>query len=337
MSEKVKVGPISGFPEWLPDMRLAEQKLIRTIQEQYELYGFSPIQTPVVERLDVLLAKGGMHRQIYSLGKPDEDDQKADLGLRFDLTVPLARYVVQHAEELVFPFRRYQIDKVWRGERSQRGRFREFYQCDVDIIGRGNLDPIHDAEIPCVINSTFESLRLPEFCVHVSNRKILIDLLKSQGHSEELFVRVLRAIDKTNRQGIEQTKEALREEGISSAQTVSMITDLIQCRTVDEAKEMLRKANVPLTGAEELSQLLLNAQALGMPEHRMRPDFTIARGLDYYTGHVYETFITGKEEWGSVCSGGRYDDLASYFSTQKYPGVGVSIGLSRLFSVVVQA
>lgn len=336
MAEKVKVGPISGFPEWLPNMRLAEQRFIATIQEQYELYGFAPLQTPAAERLDVLTAKGGMQRQIYSLGKPDEDDQKAELGLRFDLTVPLARYVVQHAEELVFPFRRYQIEKVWRGERSQRGRFREFYQCDVDIIGRGSLDIIHDAEIPCVINSTFEALRLPEFRIHISNRRILADLLKCQECRPEQLVNVLRAIDKSQRQGIDQTRSALKEEGIGEPM-IGPIIDLIGCETLGDAKRVLELAKAPLSGVEELERILTNAKALGMPGNRIRPDFTIARGLDYYTSTVYETFIIGKEDWGSVCSGGRYDDLATYFTNQKYPGVGISIGLSRLFSLLVEA
>jgi histidyl-tRNA synthetase len=336
MPRTLKVGTISGFPEWLPNARLAEQRVISTIQQQYELYGFTPIQTPAAERLDVLTAKGGMQRQIYTLGKPDEDDQKADVGLRFDLTVPLARYVVQHADELVFPFRRYQIDKVWRGEKSQRGRYREFYQCDVDIVGRGKLDNIHDAEIPCVINSTFEALRLPEFRIHVSNRKILADLLRRYGCPTGQMAAVLRAVDKSHRQGIDHTRAALLEERVPEG-LIGPVTDLIRCDTLPEARKVLAAAGASLEGVEELDKILTNAKALGMPDARIRPDFTIARGLDYYTGTVYETFVAGKEDWGSVCSGGRYDDLASFFSTQKYPGVGISVGLSRLFSLLVEA
>jgi histidyl-tRNA synthetase len=175
------VEPISGFPEWLPKQRLVEERFIDTIRRQYQLFGFTPIETPAVERLDVLTAKGGMQRQIFTLGRPQEGAAEAEVGLHFDLTVPLARYVVQHEQELVFPFRRYQIQKVWRGERAQRGRFREFYQCDIDIVGRNSLEPIHDAEIPCVINATFTALGLSDFQVHVSNRKILRDLLATSG------------------------------------------------------------------------------------------------------------------------------------------------------------
>lgn len=335
-AEKIKVGPISGFPEWLPNRRLAEQRLIAAIQECYELYGFTPIQTPAVERLEVLTAKGGMKRQIYTLGKPDEDDQEAELGLRFDLTVPLARYVVQHSEELTFPFRRYHIDKVWRGERSQRGRFREFYQCDIDIIGRTTLDPIHDAEIPCVINATLEALRLPEFHIHVSNRRILGDLLTAIGCEPGQLVPVLRAIDKSQRQGKDQTRVALVEEGVRQEQ-VTPIMDFIGCKQVADARKVLSTARASMAGLDEMDRLLKNAESLGMPPDRIRPDFTIARGLDYYTSTVYETFIAGKENWGSVCSGGRYDDLAGFFSRQKYPGVGVSIGLSRLLDLLVES
>ena len=334
MTETVKVGPISGFPEWLPNRRLAEQRLIARIQAHYEMYGFTPLQTPAVERLDVLTAKSGMKRQIFTLGKPDEGDNEAELGLRFDLTVPLARYVVQHAAELTFPFRRYQIDKVWRGERPQRGRFREFYQCDIDIIGRNTLDPIHDAEVACVINSTFEGLQLPPFQIHISNRRILGDLLWSLRCEPRQLASVLRAIDKSHRQGEEQTRSALAEEGVRPEQ-MTPILELIGCQSTADAKTVLMTAKSSLTGLEELEQLLKHAESLGMPAERLRPDFTIARGLDYYTSTVYETFIAGKENWGSVCSGGRYEDLAGFFSTQKYPGVGVSIGLSRLLDLLV--
>jgi histidyl-tRNA synthetase len=330
----IQVGPISGFPEWLPEGRLAEQRAIARIQASYELYGFTPLQTPAVERLDVLTAKGGMKRQIFTLGKPEEGDHEAELGLRFDLTVPLARYVVQHAAELTFPFRRYQIDKVWRGERAQRGRFREFYQCDIDIIGRNTLDPIHDAEVACVINSTFEALKIPEFQIHLSNRRILGDLLSSLQCEPRQLVSVLRAIDKSHRQGEEQTRRALAGEGVRPEQ-MTPILELIGCHSVADARMVLTTAKSSLAGLEELEQLLKHAESLGMPAGRLRPDFTIARGLDYYTSTVYETFIAGKETWGSICSGGRYEDLAGFFSTQKYPGVGVSIGLSRLLDLLV--
>jgi histidyl-tRNA synthetase len=340
MSGKLKVEQVSGFPEWLPNMRLAEQRFIATIQKQYELFGFAPIETPAVERREVLTAKGGMQRQIFTVGKPEDDDASAELALHFDLTVPLARYVVQHADKLVFPFRRYQIQKVWRGERAQRGRFREFYQCDIDIIGRGKIDLIHDAEIPVVINSTFEALKIPPFKISISNRKILGELLKTQGiiqgDSSGRFVGILRAIDKTQRDGAEKTREALVAEN-TPPELIPAITDLAQCSSLDDARRVLKTAKADLVGVEELATVLRSAEKLGMPTDRLGPNFTLARGLDYYTGTVYETFITGKEAWGSVCSGGRFDDLAEYFTTQKFPGVGISIGLTRLFNLLVES
>src|SRR6516164_7519184 len=219
MSERVEVKPISGFPEWLPNVRLQEERFLNTIREQYQRYGFTPIETPAVERWDVLTAKTEMQRQIYVVSKPEEgadDDADSRFGLHFDLTVPLARYVAMNAEKLIFPFRRYQIQKVWRGERAQRGRFREFYQCDVDVVGRGSLNIIHDAEIPCVINGVFEALSVPEFQVQISNRKILGDLLNVKEVGPEPLVGTLRAIDKTGRAGIDKTREVLGKEGVAA-------------------------------------------------------------------------------------------------------------------------
>jgi histidyl-tRNA synthetase len=330
------VEPISGFPEWLPKQRLVEERFIDTIRRQYQLFGFTPIETPAVERLDVLTAKGGMQRQIFTLGRPQEGAAEAEVGLHFDLTVPLARYVVQHEQELVFPFRRYQIQKVWRGERAQRGRFREFYQCDIDIVGRNSLEPIHDAEIPCVINATFTALGLSDFQVHVSNRKILRDLLATSGQGPEQLASAFRAIDKSDRQGIEETRKALSEEGVP-ANLVAPIVDLIQCPAIADAEKVFAAAGIASAGLVELRTVVDSAIALGMPAERLRPNFRIARGLDYYTGTVYETLVTGRENWGSVCSGGRYDDLASFFSNQKFPGVGISIGLSRLIALMIAA
>lgn len=336
MAEPVSVEPVSGFPEWLPNLRLVEESFIHRIREQYQLYGFAPIETPAVERMEVLTSKGGIQRQIYTLGRPQEGESDAEtgLGLHFDLTVPLARYVAHNAEKLVFPFRRYQIQKVWRGERAQRGRFREFYQCDVDIVGRGSLDLIHDAEIPCVINSTFEALGMPEFRVHVSNRKILRDLLQARHGDAEQLEKVLRVIDKSHRAGEEKTRIALEKEQVDPALIPSLLT-LISSTSTDEARKVFADAQAPTEGLDELQTVMESAVALGMPAHRMRPDFSIARGLDYYTGTIYETFVVGNEDWGSICSGGRYDDLASYFTNQKFPGVGISIGLTRLFNLLV--
>ncbi|QDU96123.1 histidine--tRNA ligase [Lignipirellula cremea] len=340
MSELVKATAISGFPEWLPNMRLVEEQFIDTIRRQYQLYGFTPIETAAVERLEVLLAKGEMQRQIYTVGKPEEgaerDDDKNALGLHFDLTVPLARYVAQHSEKLMFPFRRYQIQKVWRGERAQRGRYREFYQCDIDIVGRTSLDLIHDAEMPCVINSVFSKLPVPEFRVRVSNRRILSGLIEGSGLAPSQYESVLRAVDKSQHAGLEKTEAELVKEQVD-ASVIPAILELIQAKTMDAARQIFAKANAPVAGLDELDQVLENAVALGMPEHRLEVDFSIARGLDYYTGTIYETFIEGYEQMGSVCSGGRYDDLTSFFTKQKFPGVGVSIGLSRLLAVALEA
>ncbi len=337
MAERLKVEPISGFPEWAPNVRLAEERLLNIIREQYQLFGFTSIETPAVERFDVLTAKGGIQRQIYTVGKPEEGQSDAEeMGLHFDLTVPLARYVVQHAHEIIFPFRRYQIQKVWRGERAQRGRFREFYQCDVDIIGREKLDSFHDAEIPCVINSTFEAMGLPAFRVQISNRKILGDLLSVEDSSPEKLANVLRVIDKCDRDGLGKTQEGLQREGVS-ANLLPAITELILCQEMIDARKVLETAGAKLDGWNELNQVMSYAIDLGMPAERLSPNFSIARGLDYYTGTIYETFIVGKEDWGSICSGGRYDDLAAYFTNQKYPGVGISIGLTRLFNLLVNS
>ncbi|MFN0053521.1 MAG: histidine--tRNA ligase [Planctomycetales bacterium] len=338
MSDQVKVQPISGFPEWLPNFRLAEQRLIATIREQYELFGFSPIETAAVERIEVLTAKGGMQRQIYTIGRPEEDqeDSVVGLGLHFDLTVPLARYVVQHAEELTFPFRRYQIQKVWRGERPQRGRFREFYQCDVDIVGRGSLDLLHDAEMPCAINATLEALGLSDFQVHVSNRQVLAALLATLAVPESAGGAVLREIDKSDKRTPEETRQGLIALGLESS-AVETLFELKRCATVVDARRLFERIGAPTGALEELQTVIDRAVALGMPPARIRANFAVARGLDYYTGTVYETFVLGKENWGSICSGGRYEDLASHFTTQKYPGVGVSIGLSRLFSLLIDA
>lgn len=336
MNPPIKLEPVAGFPEWLPGMCLIEERILHTIRQQFQLYGFAPIETPAVERMEVLKAKGGMQRQIYTLGRPEEIDEEASLGLHFDLTVPLARYVAQHKDELVFPFRRYQIQKVWRGERPQRGRFREFYQCDIDIVGRGSLDLIHDAEIPCVIEAVFNSLELPDFRVNVSNRKVLTALFEHQGLSSDMAQAALRAIDKSERDGVERTGELLKEEGLSQ-QLISTVLSLSQCDEIDDARQVLNAVNAPLGGLDELAVVIQGARDLGMRADRVRPRFSIVRGLDYYTGTIYETFVSGKEDWGSICSGGRYDDLASYFTSQRLPGVGISIGLTRLIDLLVKS
>lgn len=335
---RVQIQPLSGYPEWLPGGRLAEDRLLRRIRDQFELYGFAPIETPAVERWEVLTAKGGVDRQIYGVQNARSGDEQPTMGLHFDLTVPLARYVVQHAEELTFPFRRYQIQKVWRGEHAQRGRFREFYQCDIDIVGRNSLDPVFDAEIPCVIGAAFDALLAevdnpPAYTVHVSNRKVLQSLLAAMGCGEKT-TDVMRLVDKVGKDS-EALKRGLFELGLEAkhAAVVSQVVtsaDLAQCRVLLEA------VGADCGGLDELEALLHNAVHLGLPADRLAVDLSIARGLDYYTGTVYETFLTGREDWGSVCSGGRYDDLAGLFTKMNYPGVGISIGLTRLFDLLVK-
>jgi histidyl-tRNA synthetase len=322
MVDQVPVRPISGFPEWLPELRIAEQRLIGAIREQYELFGFAPIETPAAERMEVLLAKGGITRQIYTLGRAAEDDARDDaqLGLHFDLTVPLARYIAQHGDALTFPFRRYQIQKVWRGERAQRGRFREFLQCDADIVGSGSLDLIHDAEMVCLISAVFARMGVGDAVVRVSNRKILQALCDAAGLTAAHAAEALRAVDK----------------GDVAAQIVPpAITELVALDDLDAAAAVLKRAGAALDGIEELRAVIDGALQLGMPPGQLVPDLSIARGLDYYTGTVYETFLSGRESWGSVCSGGRYDDLATYFTKRVHPGVGISIGLTRLLDLLV--
>ena len=261
---------------------------------------------------------------------------RPELGLHFDLTVPLARYVAQHADELIFPFRRYQIQKVWRGERAQRGRFREFTQCDIDIVGANSLDLMHDAEILATMNSVFEAVGvLPAFEIRVSNRKVLGALLQTGSLSPNELVSSLRAIDKTGRRGLDGLEPALAEAGVGPPLAES-VRALLSVQTLADARTILRVAGASQDGVDELEKVAENATYLGLPERRLRIDYAIARGLDYYTGTICETFVTGNEEWGSVCSGGRYDDLASYFSRRTFQGVGVSIGLSRLLDLLVQ-
>jgi histidyl-tRNA synthetase len=334
MAERVKVGPISGFPEWSPGARLAEQRILDAVRRQYELFGFTPIETPAVERLDVLLAKGGIQRQIFTVSKPSEDrgGSEGELGLHFDLTVPLARYVAQRANELTFPFRRYQIQKVWRGERAQRGRFREFLQCDIDIVGSGSLDLLHDAEIAVVIGAVLDAVGV-DHRVHVSNRKVLTSLFSALAvdHVEE----ALRTVDKLGSHGPEAVRKGLGNNGVG-ADAAASVERLLGAPDLNSARAVLAAAGASEEGIDELAAVVEAATQLGMPENRLVVDLAIARGLDYYTGTVYETFVTGREGWGSVCSGGRYDDLAGLFIDRRLPGVGVSLGLSRLFDLLVQ-
>jgi histidyl-tRNA synthetase len=333
---QIDISPISGFPEWLPDKRLAEQKMLDTIRRSYELFGFCPVETPAVERTGVLTAKGGIQRQIFSVGRPAvEEDQSADLALHFDLTVPLARYVASRNKDLTFPFRRYQMQKVWRGERAQRGRFREFYQCDIDIIGSETLDLLYDAEVARVIGVVFDALGVSGITIHLSNRKILSGLTAALRLEPSDAEAVLRHVDKASRRGPEAVGAALAAGGYDRAIS-DPIERLLGAEDLSAARSVLSEVGASTDGVTELQAVYDATLALGMPPAQLRIDLGIARGLDYYTGTVYETFVVGHEDWGSVCSGGRYDDLAGFFTDRRLPGVGVSIGATRLLDLLTK-
>lgn len=332
----VKPSTLPGFLEFLPGDQVVFNRMMDTIRKTYEKYGFIPVDTPTIEKSEVLLAKGGgdTEKQIYRFNKGD-----SDLSLRFDLTVPLARYVAQHMSELNFPFRRYQIGKVFRGERSQKGRFREFYQCDIDIIGNGKLSIINDAEIPSIIYSTFTALGFDSFTIHINNRKVLNGFFDSL--AVENKVEVLRIIDKLDKIGMEAVKSELKEMSLSD-QVIEKIEEFINIKgNNDEILVSLEKLGIEneefIAGLEELSKVVSYIRQFGVPEKNFAIDLKIARGLDYYTGTVYETILNDYPGIGSVCSGGRYDNLAEYYTTQKLPGVGISIGLSRLFYQLKEA
>ncbi len=332
----VKPSTLPGFLELLPQDQILFNKIKDTIRNTYEKYGFIPIDTPLIEKSEVLLAKGGgeTEKQIYRFTKGD-----TDMSLRFDLTVPLARFVAQHFSELTFPYRRYHIGKVYRGERSQRGRFREFYQCDVDIIGNGKLSVIYDAEILSIIYSTFKNLGFEDFTIRINNRKILNGFFGSLNIKNT--VDVLRAIDKLEKIGEKGVTAELTDLGLSKDATCKILS-FIKIQGSDEEKlEALKsldlKTEIFQEGIKELATVIDYIKSFGVPEKNYILDLTIARGLDYYTGTVCETFLDDYPEIGSVCSGGRYENLAEYYTTQKLPGVGVSIGLTRLFYQLKEA
>ena len=344
-NERVSVGPISGFPEWTPAERILEQHMLDSIRASFERYGFSPIETSSVERNDVLTAKGGSEteRQIYRLTSlhPQSAEDARDYSLHFDLTVPLARYVAQRYGELVFPFRRYQIQKVWRGERPQHGRFREFTQCDIDIIGDGELGLMADAEIPAVISEVFTRLDIGKFRIRISNRKILTGYLEHLGFDETEAADILREADKIERQGTDPVREYLKSIG-ADASKINGILELVQAEGSSHEILDSLKARTDIgdrfdEGVSELTTVVEFASSFGIPEANLQVDLGIVRGLDYYTGTIYETRLVDHPQLGSICSGGRYDDLAGYFVGRTLPGVGISIGLSRLFSQLVRA
>ena len=333
--ERIKPRTLSGFMELLPEKQQKMEKMMALLRKTYSLYGFAPLDTPAIEDARILLAKGGgeTEKQIYRFQKGD-----SDLALRFDLTVPLAKYVALHANELAFPFRRYQISKVYRGERAQRGRFREFYQADIDIIGDGKLDILNEAEIPAIIYRVFRGFGLERFQIRVNNRKILNGFYAMEDLSEKSGD-IMRTVDKLDKIGPEKVQAILVEDcGLSQQQAGEILKFIAISGTNAQVLEALRtyagRNEIFDKGLEELTAVTENLAAFGVPEANFAVDLTIARGLDYYTGTVYETTLLDHPEIGSVCSGGRYDDLAGYYTDRVLPGVGISIGLTRLFYVL---
>ena len=333
--EKMKPRTLSGFMELLPGPQQQMERMMQTLRNTYSRYGFTPLDTPIIEDSQVLLAKGGgeTEKQIYRFTKGD-----SDLSLRFDLTVPLAKYVALHYGELAFPFRRYQIGKVYRGERAQRGRFREFYQADIDIIGDGQLDIINEAEIPAIIYKTFTALGLERFQIRVNNRKILNGFY-AMLNLTEYAGDVMRTVDKLDKIGPENVRKILVEDVQIPADSADEILQFIAIsgsnESVLQSLERYRGRNALFDlGLDELNTVARYLAAFGVPEDHFRIDLTIARGLDYYTGTVYETAMLDHPEIGSICSGGRYDNLAGYYTDRQLPGVGISIGLTRLFYVL---
>ncbi|MBS5570557.1 MAG: histidine--tRNA ligase [Clostridiales bacterium] len=321
---------LSGFLELLPREQMMMTHMMDTIKNTFESYGFIPLDTPVLEKAEILLAKSGGEtaKQVYRFSRGD-----SDIAMRFDLTVPLARYVAQHYGDLTFPFRRYHIGKVYRGEKPQKGRFREFYQCDIDIVGNGTLGIINDAEIVSVIFSTFKALNIGKFKIMINNRKLLNGCFAHLGIRDH--VEALRIIDKIDKIGRENVKRELAEIGIAAEPAEALLDFIGISGSIQEILAQLKSKNISnaayTQGLAELEAVCGNIKALGVDEQYFTISLKIARGLDYYTGTVYETLLTDYPQLGSICSGGRYDELASNYTRQSLPGVGISIGLSRLF------
>ena len=333
--EIIKPRTLSGFMELLPGKQAQFERMLEILRNTYSSYGFAALDTPVIEDAQILLAKGGgeTEKQIYRFQKGD-----SDLALRFDLTVPLAKYVALHCNDLAFPFRRYQISKVYRGERAQRGRFREFYQADIDIIGDGKLDILNEAEIPAIIYKVFRGFGLERFQIRVNNRKILNGFYAMLGLSEKSG-EIMRSVDKLDKIGADKVKTILTEDcGLDAAQADEILKFIaIKGANADVLAALEGYAGrneIFDLGLAELKAVTANLSAFGVPEANFAVDLTIARGLDYYTGTVYETTLLDHPEIGSICSGGRYDNLAGYYIEKQLPGVGISIGLTRLFYVL---
>lgn len=334
MGNKVTPRTLSGFMELLPKDQLKFDKIVRTLQDVYASYGFLPLDTPILESSEVLLAKAGgeTEKQIYRFSKGD-----TDLAMRFDLTVPLAKFVAKNYSSLTFPFKRYQIGKVYRGERAQKGRFREFYQADIDIIGDTSLGIVNDAELPSIIYNIFTSLGLEDFTIRINNRKVLSGFFEILDLSDNV-TDILRIVDKIDKIGAGAVVEELEELGVSREKCEEIISFIRIDGTNSQVIEKLRgyagKSQIFDNGVDELEAVVSGIAAFHVPDKNYKIDLCIARGLDYYTGTVYETTFNKHPEIGSICSGGRYDNLAEYYTDKKLPGVGISIGLTRLFYIL---
>ena len=331
----IKPRTLSGFMELLPQKQAKMERMMQILRSTYSLYGFAPLDTPIIEDAQILLAKGGgeTEKQIYRFSKGD-----SDLALRFDLTVPLAKCVALHYNDLAFPFRRYQIGKVYRGERAQRGRFREFYQADIDIVGDGKLDILNEAEIPSIIYRMFRAFGLKRFQIRVNNRKVLNGFYSMLGLTEKSGD-IMRTVDKLDKIGPEKVNAILMDDcGLTQEQAGEIMKFMAisgsNAEVLSNLEEYRGRNEIFDLGLDELKAVTSNLAAFGVPEENFAVDLTIARGLDYYTGTVYETMLLDHPEIGSVCSGGRYDNLAGYYIDRPLPGVGISIGLTRLFYVL---
>jgi len=344
---KVRPALLKGFDqEFLPQEQLQFNALLDLIRRNFERFGFLPIETPSAERIEVLTSKGGAEKEIYALSRlaADEDDEAAAKGaLRFDLTVPLARYVAMRERELAFPFRRYQIQRVWRGENPQvkRGRFREFYQCDIDIINRESLSYLAEAEIPGIIYSVFREMAIGDFRIRINNRKVLKGILRHFDVSEEASAPVLRALDKVEKEDKGAILAELQSQNLSAASAAELYAAIATRRETAETLQFLAGLGYAnemyAQGLDELRRIVEAIRQFGVPDAAFAIDLGVVRGLDYYTGTIYETTLLAHPDIGSICSGGRYDDLASYFTNTRLPGVGISIGLSRLFARLKEA
>ena len=354
--DKINFSTPSGFPEFLPSEKRLELYLLDIIRRVFESYGFTPIETPAVERLEVLQAKGNQGDNIiYGIdpilpsNRQAERDKSGETGsearaLKFDQTVPLAAYIARHLNELTFPFARYQMDVVFRGERAKDGRFRQFRQCDIDVVARRELSLLYDAQMPAIITEIFEAINIGDFLIRINNRKVLTGFFKSVGITEDKIKSCIGIVDNLEKIGESKVKQELEKEGVSGEQTQKIIDFIKIDGSVDEVLDKLKYLAKNLSeteqlnlGISELETVIAGVRNLGVAENRFCIDLSIARGLDYYTGTVYETTLLGHEALGSICSGGRYEELVGVFLGEKMPGVGISIGLTRLISRLLKA